>query len=269
MSFSDEPLRLGYVTYLLTQRCNLKCKLCTQYSPYYDKPQHSSLEQLKQETDALFEFVAHIDRLTLSGGEILLRKDLSEFLSYLSRYDDRFTELRLYTNGSIVPQEQLLSALTPYKEKLFVVVDNYGPALSRKIDAIHRALARQGLAHEVRDYFEDLHASGWVDLTDFTEKHDPKNTAALYARCSIATDLICVEYIGGALNICAFSRRCKELGVVHSPTEHVDLFDPSSSLAQKRRIVESWSAKEYLSACAFCSGRCEDSQRFTPAEQMG
>ena len=54
--------------FVLTMACNLNCKLCSNYSPYYQKPPHYSMEYLREELRRYFSIVTRIKKLMVTGG---------------------------------------------------------------------------------------------------------------------------------------------------------------------------------------------------------
>ncbi|MEW6064001.1 MAG: radical SAM protein [Bacillota bacterium] len=56
----------------ITHRCNLRCKLCGAYSPYYSPTPHWGYDDLAKSVIKYFEVVDYVEKFTLSGGEPLL-----------------------------------------------------------------------------------------------------------------------------------------------------------------------------------------------------
>jgi hypothetical protein len=264
----EKGFYLKHVIFAATLRCNLKCKLCSMYVTQYEKPYHPTTEQLQSETDTFFRFADNVGRFTISGGEVLLRADFADWLLYLhDNYFDRMNELRIFINGTIVPNERIVAAAAKFGSKAHIVVDDYGHKLSacakEAFDALNGAVSC-----ELRDYHDDLHCDGWVNLNDFSKKHDVSGAETLYAKCSIAKNFICLDYIDGKVSLCAFTRRAVELGVFDAPEEQIDLHDESTSIEEKREVFLEWERKKSFTACMYCNGRRDDSERFTPAEQI-
>ncbi|GHS96337.1 hypothetical protein AGMMS50276_14560 [Synergistales bacterium] len=264
----EKGFYLKHVVFAATLLCNLKCKLCSMYVTQYEKPYHPTTEQLFSETDIIFRFADYIGRFTITGGEVLLRTDFADWLLYLcDNYSNRMNELRIFTNGTIVPNEQIVTAVAKFGNKVHIVVDDYGPKLSvhakEAFDALNGAVSC-----ELRDYCDNLHCDGWVNLNNFSKKHDKITAGELYAKCSIAKDFICLDYVNGKISLCAFARRAVELGVFDAPKEQIDLHNESKSMEEKREVFLEWEHKKSFTACMYCNGRCNDSERFAPAEQI-
>ena len=59
--------------YHLTRRCNLNCKNCSRFAPFYDKSSDVLFEEFKRDFDCILEFSAfkNIQRTVLSGSEFV------------------------------------------------------------------------------------------------------------------------------------------------------------------------------------------------------
>lgn len=84
------------VYFLLSDRCNLRCRMCNYWrgNLWPDQKTPMTLEQVRDYFAACG--AAGIPTLVLSGGEIFLRPDVDEIVSMALR---RFPQVRLQTNG--------------------------------------------------------------------------------------------------------------------------------------------------------------------------
>lgn len=255
----------------LTTACSLNCKLCAAYAPY-NAPEHYSLERHKECLKRFFSIVTQVNKFTISGGEPLVYPHLPGFFAELEQYRGNLGTLELITNGTILPSEELLSAMAVWKNKLSVLVDNYGPTISLRVGEIHTLLSANGITHSVRNYTaEDPHCGGWVDFGDLTQKrhHTQEEQEQLYAKCAQPQKIkFCFTIVNGIVSPCPPLRRRQELGLPTDYNEYIDLFDDSLTIEdQRRKILGIYHAKS-LSACAYCDGLCDDSARYIPAEQF-
>ena len=67
---------------------------------------------------------------------------------------------------------------------------------------------------------------------------------------------------------CPPARRRRQLGLSDDYSEYINFFDDSLSIEEQQEKIRLIYEKKSLSACAYCSGLCEDSERFIPGEQM-
>jgi cyclic pyranopterin phosphate synthase len=85
----------------VTDRCNLRCQYCMPEKDYVWLPREDLLHF--EEISALVDIFIGlgVDRLRLTGGEPLLRRDLAELVSMLSRKPG-LTDLAMTTNGILL-----------------------------------------------------------------------------------------------------------------------------------------------------------------------
>lgn len=95
----------------LTFRCNEKCIHC--YHPFesYQSSKELSTAEVKELIDLIDQL--GVFHLTLSGGEVLLRKDIFDILDYIS---DKGMMISLFTNGVLLSEDVVLQ-LQKYRIK--------------------------------------------------------------------------------------------------------------------------------------------------------
>jgi cyclic pyranopterin phosphate synthase len=98
----DRPLRSLRLS--VTDRCNLRCSYCMPEQDYVWLPREDMLtfEEMADLTGYFTDL--GVDRVRLTGGEPLLRRDLPELIRLL-RQNRRVTEIALTTNGILLPDQ--------------------------------------------------------------------------------------------------------------------------------------------------------------------
>jgi cyclic pyranopterin phosphate synthase len=126
----------------VTDRCNLRCSYCMPEAEYVWLPRHDLLQF--EEMSALVDVFtdAGVDKIRLTGGEPLLRRDLPDLVRMLSR-KSAIRDLALTTNGvALAAQAQALSEAGLHR--ITVSLDTLQPdrfqALTR-FDALPQVLA--------------------------------------------------------------------------------------------------------------------------------
>ncbi|MDY7579227.1 GTP 3',8-cyclase MoaA [Herbaspirillum sp. RTI4] len=96
----------------VTDRCNFRCVYCMPKSTFdknYTYLPHSDLLTFEEITRLATHFVAHgVEKIRLTGGEPLLRKNLERLIEQLARLrtpDGRDLDLTLTTNGALLAQK--------------------------------------------------------------------------------------------------------------------------------------------------------------------
>lgn len=264
-------IRMSNVSLVITLRCSLKCKLCTAFAPYYEEAPHYPYEMLKNSIERYFDLVEYVDKFTINGGEAFLHENLPELIDLLSGYIDHIGMLEILTNGTLVPNEQLIKSLC-FSPKVNIMVNNYGTHLSRKIPEIVAVFEQNNIAYRLRNQnAEESYCGGWVDVSDLSYKNrSAEETADLFKHCVYPTAFRCFAIFGDKAYICGVYLRCKTLGIISNvPEEYVDFSNQNTSSKEEMvRQINNFFEKPYVSACEFCDGFCPESRRFLPAEQL-
>lgn len=248
----------------ITLRCNLRCKLCAERAPYYQRPYHPELAELTGYIDSLFTLADEITMFDITGGEPLLRKDLPQLVQYLySRYGKRIGKLRLTTNGTLVPWKELLDSLKLWKDRVYVIVDHY--PVSLKSQEATACLEAAGIPFEARDYSKNLHCDGWVDYGDFRKKHNSIGAKKLFDACMVPKLDFFTCLVNGKLFPCSRARLLYEQEITR---DYLDIAALSGTGDAGRAALWEFLNQTALDSCAYCNGLCEDSPRFLPAEQL-
>ncbi|HFN5514848.1 TPA: GTP 3',8-cyclase MoaA [Campylobacter jejuni] len=93
--------KINYLRISVTQRCNFRCLYCMPKTPFDYQPKENLLS-----FEELFLFVKAaidegIEKIRITGGEPLLRKDLSIFIKMISDYKSDI-DLAITTNGFLL-----------------------------------------------------------------------------------------------------------------------------------------------------------------------
>ena len=110
----------------VTNRCTLNCNYCVQCTDevktkgiFYDM----NLDSLKKYVKHILKEVCYIHQFTLTGGEVLLCKELSEMLDYLSQ-QPQIGYVKILTTATVLISDSLIEKLK--NPKFIVWVDMYG-----------------------------------------------------------------------------------------------------------------------------------------------
>lgn len=248
----------------VTLRCNLRCKLCAEHSPYYNRPYYPSLEELILQIDGLFRLTDSIGKFDITGGEPFLRKDLPQILQYLyDHYRGQIEKLRVTTNGTLLPPEGFEEAAKLWENDFFLIIDHY--EVSQNAKKVSEIMEQAQIAHELRDYSGDLHCDGWVDYGDLTCKHSKEEARLVFQKCAVPKLGFFSCMVNGHIFPCARARLLYEKSILDIT---VDIFDEELSEVGKKARMQALLEEEVLEACRYCNGLCEDGERFRPAEQL-
>lgn len=145
----------------ITSKCNLKCKSCNMFMPYYDSPRHKSFEEIKDDIDAYFKWVDNLQLLNILGGEPFLHPNIVEIIEYIGdRYYKKYIEhIEFFSNGTIKLSEEILSACKKYD--IGIQVSDYSNKLEylkEKVEEFIQTLSQNNI--QVRRNISDK----WLDF---------------------------------------------------------------------------------------------------------
>lgn len=199
-----------------------------------------------------------------------MHPQLPEFLTFVSRYASRVKMIEIITNGTIVPSDSLIEAMKSC-EKLNLMVDNYGEALSVNLEQVIKKLDENDISYRVRNYTEeDAYLGGWIDVSDFSEKH--RTTAEIEdiaRRCAYNNvhknlDLI----INGKVYKCYVNHEALP-EVEELPEDSVNLMDMQLTNSEISMQISNFHNRRSFGVCKNCNGYLtEDGERQKPAEQL-
>lgn len=267
--------QLNKFSLIITTRCNLKCRLCCEYTPQNKPFPDMTLEEEKRILDAFFQIVDHVGILHLTGGgEPFLHPKLAKMIELAMKYADRFDRLMLFTNCTVPISSILLETMKANREKIFLQVSLYHQPAEREEENL-RLLEYSGINHRIRKYYgDDQSFGGWVDFGPWEEtRQSSEELERKFRECSV-TRVMHGNWRtrDGKVHWCSRSQRGMELGLITDcPEDYIDLFDTGESLEQKQEKFIRISNTKHLSACKYCSGdqgTDDKSKRHPAAEQI-
>jgi GTP 3',8-cyclase len=189
----DRPLRSLRIS--VTDRCNLRCQYCMPEQDYVWLPRESILtfEEIAALVDVFSE--AGVDRVRITGGEPLLRRDVPELIELLAARP-AITDLALTTNGVLLAAQadalrsaglhRITVSLDTLRRDRFQQLARFDelPAVLAGIDAA----ARAGFA------------SLKIDSVIIRGRNDDEMAALLEFGKSVGAEVRFIEYmdVGGA-----------------------------------------------------------------------
>ena len=168
------PNRPYHAQWLLTNRCNYRCRGCNVWRGQ-KRPQEVSTEDVKKGLGILHDL--GVIEIVLSGGNPLLRDDIEEILECSSRY----FLTTIYDNGSIAPKkidalkkaDFVSISLDTLDEKKFDYIRGVKGAWKNAVNAIE-TLNAEGIRVGVSPTISQLNLHEILDFTrHFTDKGIP------------------------------------------------------------------------------------------------
>lgn len=245
----------------VTNRCILNCQCCVQCTQEIRKKGiffDLTLSALKKYIDILKKEISYIHQICLSGGELLLNKELPEILEYLCELKE-IGYIKVLTTLTIRLSKDLLEKLK--NPKVICCIDDYGS--DKNIPTILQDNLKYNISklNEVGVLYSIIDNSDgtWYDLGESVERReDPlenmkKNKGCMFRSCLILS-------ANGLLSWCARNVACLQCGLI--PNDHRDYCD-LNKMEDEVRIREILEL-DYLHGCEFCEGAV-DSFNIVPA----
>lgn len=245
-----ERLTVQSLDLIITERCSMKCRDCSNLMQYYESPENADLNEMLTTIDSMCEKMDEIYEVRVIGGEPFMNKEIHIIVEKLSA-QEKIKKVAIFTNATIVPRETQWPALQHEKVRFFITEYD----LSRNIRPLTTELDSRGIAYVSEK------ANGWTDCASL-EKHnrtDEENEALWNACC--AKNLATLA--DGNLYRCPFSANAAKLQAVPDYKDDYLIVAKSNS-DDIRRFLR---GKTYLETCDHCNGHSYGDRVITPAVQ--
>lgn len=255
-----EKLYIRSIDLIVTEKCSLKCKDCSNLMQYYDSPVNIEGGELLSDLEDICSVADEINEIRIIGGEPLMNKNFHHVVAAAAAYEN-VNKVVIYTNGTICPPDEKLVMMA--NPKIFVFLTTYGE-LSRNADSLEGGLKRHNILYNRQP------AYGWTDCAS-VEAHDRKadELAETFRYC-------CAKHFttltGGKIFRCPFSANVERLHALpDSPDDYVDIRGVSRNSNRIPSIKSSLRLflreKSYINACNYCNGRTYGDPEIVPGIQ--
>ncbi len=238
------------ISFLPSTACNLNCKLCLNFNPYAEKKFVRPLNQLKRDIDLFFNCIDHIMLFHVSGGEPLLYKDIGDVIVYIhDNYMHRIDTLRMVTNGTVVPSDELLCKMK--KSEIELTVDDYRESVPEYNDNFTKLIEK--LDEFGVNYYINK-ALGWINLAPMETDYSNLSEEALrkhFDDCCQSWQ----ELRDGKIFCCNYASYAVVAGLIEDKEEFFDLREFNEY--KKKELVEfrlRYTRKGYTNFCKRCRG---------------
>jgi len=246
---NPDKLFLRSVDLIITEKCSLKCKDCSNLSQYYENPKNSNLDSTLKSIDDFCEVIDEINEFRLIGGEPFMNKDIYTYINKLSQKSN-VGRVTIYTNGTILPNPNKIDSLK--NDKLLFIVTDYGD-LSKHTDKLERLLQQNKI-----DYYRSP-VQGWTECSIFYPyNRKDAELKKIFNRCC-AKNLFTIS--DGKFFRCPFVANGYRLHAI--PIDSKDFVLPN-----KEDIYDYVYNTDRLNACNYCKGRFLDDEIIEPAIQV-
>ena len=237
-------LRLNSLDLVLTEKCSLKCKDCSNLMQYYEKPIDEDFDMLMKSIDKFMNSVDFLQEIRIIGGEPFMYKRIDEVIQKILSYTN-YKNLVIYTNGTIVPKQE--KAKSFQNDKIIFKISNYGE-ICRKIPQLEKFLS----FNNIKFITEDV--TRWQDCARIEKfERDLNLTKEIFGNCCVNETLTLLH---GKLYLCPYSAHAENLNAIpKTSSDSINLIELNDSVQIKKKIRSLVFEKEYLGACNWCNGR--------------
>lgn len=250
----DKFLKVDSIDLMLTEKCSLKCKDCSNLMQFYAKPVDEDFDMVIKSFDKFMQTVDFVQEVRFIGGEPLMYKRVDEVAKHVLGYKN-FGQLKVNTNGTIVPNETKLKVFED--PRVFFDISNYGK-FSRNVDKLTEKLKEKKIAHVASSVSE------WQDVGKIvnSNRSDQVNKE-IFGNCCINRGLTLLH---GKLYLCPFSANATNLNAIkYAEKEILDTKTEKEKL--KKQIHNLYFNTDFLEACKSCNGRDHNVKKVEAALQ--
>ncbi len=253
-SRSSQNLNLNSLDIVLTEKCSLKCKNCSNLMQYYEKPIDNEFDDIITSLENFFENIDYCYEIRLIGGEPLMFKKIDQVIEKLMFHSQKFGKMIVYTNGTIVPKGEKIATFR--NDKIHFSISNYGE-ISRNVKKLEEKLI------ENKINFISERVTRWQNCA-IIKKHDRSEslTKEIFGNCCVNETLTLLH---GKLYLCPFSAHLENLKIITKQKEESINLLNKEKLRSKIRAL--YFGKKMLNACNFCNGRDHNVETIPAAEQ--
>ena len=255
---NDDSLHLKCIDIVVTEKCSMKCKDCSNLMQYYERPQNSDLNLMFETLDKFMSCLDSLYEFRVLGGDPFMNKELHKTIERLKGYKNA-QNIVVYTNATIIPKNENFECLKD--DKITIEITNYGKDLSRKHDELVELLNLNKIKYRSRPP-GDWNACGTLKFY----KRSEDELQRVFDNCCMSDVTTMMD---GILFRCPFAANATKLKAVpYVENEVINLNHEITDKGNlKQRIKNFNTNKKPLTACSYCGGRDYNSKIIKPAIQ--
>lgn len=246
-----ENVILPRIPVMITTRCTLRCKECSNLMPYYNNPKDYELDDIVSWIRNLSEAVDDWICCELVGGEPFLFKNLETLLNEVLKIE-KIQKIEFTTNASVIPNDRILKLLQ--NKKIHIKISEYPNIID------YSRLAEVFDKYKIKYKVEK--AIKWIKTGNLEKRNRSfSEIKSQYLNCSAAK--MCRTVLNGKLYVCSKAASLAELGYI-SGSESVDLLD----VANLRENIKEFFQITAANACDYCDIASSEEELVEPAIQI-
>jgi organic radical activating enzyme len=251
-SYQDKKLSFARsVDIVITEKCSLKCKDCSNLMQFYSSPEDHSYSKVSDGFSELVNSIDSILEVRLIGGEPFMNKEIYEFIDFFM-LQEKILKVVVYTNATIKLKDEKLEKYSNNPKLVFSITD-YGP-LSKATNLVLNVLNNLGIAYRSEP------PNNWTDSGRIIEERLDKNSnQEIFEKCCAKNTF---TLMSEKLFRCPFAANAEKLNAI--PSSETNGIFTNSHPTKMKAFIEN---ETYIDACAYCNGRSHDMLEIVPAIQ--
>lgn len=240
----DNHSYIASLAVVTSYACNQNCRGCGQHEPLIKKlpPEklYINMRQIKEDLDKISLAVDKIGGIAVANGEGFLNRNLSELIDYYSN-NPRILRMNVPTNGSIIPQDELLDKIS--QNGITCTITEYKSVSAEQRNNFIQKLEQHNVKYTV------FKGRKWY-LHEYDEnlKVSEQGAQDKYRHCERFFMLM-----DGELWKCVPDATRVKAGL-RPRREGDSICVKDSSIEEVRKFIEEKSKASYLESCLYCRG---------------
>ena len=254
-------VQIRHIVLSVGQACNLSCIECGALTPYAPKEiMRYEMEAIIKDLELFIKNGFVFRRIQIQGGEPLLYKRLPELLKWLYE-SKKFENIRIATNGTLIPGDEILTALKSYNVQMRISdyhIEENKAVIPELINILE--------THAVRYYYYSFKSgeSLWYAKGGL-EMEREADDATVKKRFQTCKNNTCLTLENAKL--CWCTRAINAPLIQGFDAKGGDFLRVADSRALRYKILMYLEKKRFMEACRYCRGT-DEAYLVPPAEQM-
>jgi organic radical activating enzyme len=224
---------------VITERCSLKCRDCSNLMPYYENPKNYDTETLNKNIENLCSKIDKIGEVRIIGGEPFMNKEIHLIVKSLL-INDKIDNVVIYTNATIMPTEEQFKILKNSKVSFYI--SNYGKLSGRYLELCNLLLKNNIPYIDAKIKWTDCSKINFNNRTDVENQN-------IFDNCCVKN---LTTLLNNKLYRCPFFANADCLKAI--PHFKEDCLDLSMNIS-KEEIKKYLLNKKFIKVCNYCNGR--------------
>jgi hypothetical protein len=259
----DELARLDFnvVTFIISQKCSLRCKYCGQYMNNYSENERINfpLVGIIDDIDRFFEAADTIGVVSVIGGEPFLHPEISSIVKHILTKRN-FGVINITTNGICKLSRSLLEGMKNHRVKVSFSSYIDGLSTSRKelFGKNVKFIESEGINYSIG-------VPVWGIPNTLKDKRHSVDTM-INMKSSCTSIKMCMNVKNGRFYPCGTVESVHSLNVADYPSDYADIRNTAST-AELRHRLRSVLDMACFQSCSHCGG--DSGELFVQAGEQG